>query len=389
MSVTDSAGAGAAPRFGKQFNPLIFRDSLQVSRWPMMAGTTEGNFPNMVPRATMGVTHTDMSDEGGAQASGQFIVVNSPSGNFPSGLLTACDLLFRSRFPGKVPTQFFSSSAATPVYAFTLAMVNAFLRLQYATAAGRVVASQGLGAGQPITPNDMQRHLFGNVLAASVPHEYDIVEYGLRLSSNPMPGGPTTVIAAPLGNALDDNERLDLHYLFPFGVQRRLAYLGVSMAQSNTLYSPGPPELTSLSAETGQTLLTAMFRGPAMVRNFWGPKATMGKHLWIVCRPNADGVPQIMPYVSDAYDNGLDSSARTYVNAVGKKQYAPCMYIGQVLIIAGNKLLAEDVYNTAAGLGIGSTRAALSQAFSIAEQLPILTIMVHPARWGAYDLKTN
>lgn len=452
MSIVDRAGAGPAPNFAQNFNPLIFRDGLRVSPWPMMPGTTTSGFPRTSPRASMGTQHADAPDETDAQVMTQYTAINPPDGNFPPSLFSATDLIFCTHQPqrasGAAVQRKSLSSACSPVHGFTLSMANAFLRQQHRSALALVDSlvppSGGLSIRERLTRALYPAAPRGGGATQRI-SEFDAIDFYLRLALNPREVLEEDAAAAAPPNALSERQKIELHYLFPRGVVRRLTYMGISMAQSNQLYSPGPPQVSSMSADDGQTLLNVGYSGPLIVRDFWG--ASVGNHLWLLVKPytppdhagSGDDFPpvQIVPYCSRNLSadvpiaEGLYTS-RTLPSVVdgqaannpnwmkdlrqfklewvggsvqpseaerdklvaalmeaGSADRAQFIYVGKVLAITGRSTISTETRQRAAGLTVPPNTDGLSVAFTSCEMLPLLTVSVSQRPWGSYVLSCN
>jgi len=392
MSLVDRAGAGPAPNFVPSFNPLIFSDSLTVSNLPNMLGASSPALPNLVPAPEIGSRHTDMADEAAQQVTAQYTVLNPSTGEFSGSLLAASDLLFCSGFP-RTATDVMLNSAHTPVYGFTLSMMNAFLRAQWLKAAPLLSPTASLRTG-----------------ATSGMKEYDLIDYHLRLETDKHPLYDNKTSSAFAGT---QTEKLNLHYAFGMGVMKRVRFLGPSVAQSNSLYSVASENITSMTAENGASLLSVGFNGPLICRNFWGEEAVTGKHLWLLLKPyhgdlqdnreitenkkrqklvgeRQDSALQFVPYVGRGFSNEVDLHQRVYKNVVDETRAAQAIYVGQVLSVFGFKTLSSEVYELAAGLAPDATyQPGPGESFRFTEQLPLLQINVPARPWGSYVLYNN
>lgn len=369
--LNDGTYAGTAPALVPSFNPLIFRDTLRAAPWPTMPETSTTGFPSGMPTPLpLNTEHSDMADELGQQVNAQYTVINPRSGPYSPTLLSATDYLFSVAVPisSQVAPRaaqkvMLSNAMSSAVYGMTLSMLNHYLRAQYAKALEML----------------RQVALPPAVFAA----EEQFLDY---------------IDDALENNALSRAQHNQLHYLLPRGVVRVVTPLGPSAAQSNALYQPlSTGDITSLSAETGQTVITVGERGSNQLRNFWGPYGFMPtKHLWFVVKPlqtiearerlkRIYNAPQVVPWVSDAaFDTSVAPAARLYYSSLeGLVAKAPVFYVGMVLGRKGKMDVLADVYRVSAGLGRVNTKTGvvdssdvdnLSTAFTATEHLGILTV---------------
>jgi hypothetical protein len=154
-------------------------------------------------------------------------------------------------------------------------------------------------------------------------------------------------------------------------------------------------DITSLSADTGQTVITVGERGSNQLRNFWGKYGFMPmKHLWFIVKPlQPDGeqradlfhdAPQVVPWVSDdSFDTSIAPKARAYFSVLrGPLAKAPMFYVGMVLGRKGRTDAYADSYRIASGLGTLDSRGRvyvgdvdnLSACFTQTEMLGTLTV---------------
>lgn len=354
---------------------MIFRDALAaetltVKPWPMMAGISSA-FPNLAPKASIGMQHTDMSSEADT-IHAQFTVVNSPepTNKYHPKYIGQNQLLFSAAIPANsTAKQALGSAMTSACFVFNLPMINDFLRL-----------------------NALEnRQLFAEIRGMAVAQrelEYDLLQRIAGRKSDAMKDAADWRVNAMM-------------YMLPKGVSKLIDLIGVSVSQSNSLYSPGEP-MVSLSADTGQTMITASIRGAARVKNFWGTDALFPfKFLWLMIIPvmfegvgmeidpltgSPFPVPQLVPYVGNDFTNDVPASARYYKGLGGVWELAPLIPIGMIMDRYGKLNVADNIYEMACGKVPG---VSLSAAFQTAELLPMLTINSNPKPFGNYVVFTN